>query len=256
MTSLAVEWVSLATPEFVAWTRLAGVRLPFPLNTSAQPFVPAPAPDDIRQLLAQRKLSDSATLAAARAVFIDPRLCLYAVRVDPAGRETKYAALTGMGADAVLVQLDPAQTSIRQIAETELAAAIVAGLPRVAPAPVPPVEITVRDAREIDAVIASGASQRTVYQHMERAGVPARLVAFREHNERFAVPSGVLGAVVSSADGSARHAPRAAGWREYPDGGLLQIERPGAKVLLCAYTHDAVFQAAVDAIASGYEARQ
>jgi hypothetical protein len=57
-------------------------------------------------------------------------------------------------------------------------------------------------------------------------------------------------------DRSPRHSARSASWREYAQGTLLQVEREPlhgeAMVLLCGATPQAMFRAAVDAVASCY----
>jgi hypothetical protein len=257
-TSLAVQWVSLSTPEFVAWTRLVEVTLPFPLNTGAQSFVAAPERTDIERRLAEQKLTDSPVLEAARAAFADPRLAVYAVRVLPDGTEAKYVAIAGRGDDAVLVLLDSHHVSVRQIGDTELAAGVVGSIPQLPELRLPTVEVPLRGLQEIDAAVASDASPRTVHLLMGQVGLPPALITAREQSGSGPAAGGALGAVAHSAGGSERHSTRSATWREFGSGALLQVERGvrqgEAVIMLTSFTPDALFRAAVDAIGSVYEA--
>jgi hypothetical protein len=255
MTSLAVDWVTLDVAEFVAWSRLADVRLPFPLNTGDLPYTAAPSRDEIESRLAERKLTDSPVLTATAAAFARPRLCVYAVRVGTDAAESKYVALAGHGDEAVVVLLEPGQVALRQIADTELAASVVAALPVPATLHVPSVEIALGDLVEIDKAIESGASARTLAAQMGQAGLPASLIALRQLSAT--TTGGALGAVGTDADGTGTHSRRSASWREFPDGALLQVERGERhgqpRILLAPYTPDVLFRAAVDAIGSVYE---
>jgi hypothetical protein len=257
MTSLAVEWATLTVPEFVGWTRLAEVSLPFPLNTGALAYTATPERDELNRVLAEQKLLDSPVLDAARETFAAPRLCMYAVRVLPDGTESKYVAVAGHGEHAVVVLLEPAQVALRQIADTELAASVVAALPALPALHVPSVEISLRELAEIDAAIEAGASARTLSVQMGQAGLPSSLIALRQRSTAGTTTGGALGAVGHDPDGSGRHSRRSASWREFDEGALLQVERgerQGEKrILLAPFTPDAVFRAAVDAIASVYE---
>jgi hypothetical protein len=257
MTSLAVEWATLPTPDFVAWTRRAGVRLPFPLNTGAQPYVHTPAPSQLDRILAERKLLDSPVLDATRAAFADTRLCVYAVRVTPAGAESKYVAIAGRDGAAALVLLDATSVAVRQIAETDLAASVVGSLPRLPVLPVPTVDVSLRGLQEVDAAIASGASSRTVRLQMGQLGLPPALIALREQSGTAPATTGALGVVARDADGHERHSSRSATWREFAAGALLQIERGTrhneAMIMLTPFTLDTLFGVALEAIGSGYD---
>jgi EspG family len=259
MTSVAVEWATLSTPEFVAWTRLAEVDLPFPLSTGAQAYVVAPERAQIQRTLAERKLADSPVLDAARAAFADPRLCVYAVRVTPDAVESKFVAVAGQGEEAVLILLDPSQVAVRQIADTDLAASVVGSMPRLPVLHVPTVEVSLRGLQEIDAAIAAGASQRVVQLQMGQVGVPQALIALHEQSAATPGASGALGAVARSPQGSDQHSTRSATWREYEQGALLQVERGSRQgepmIMMTPFTPDALFRAAVDAIGSVYESR-
>ncbi len=257
MTSLAAEWATLTVPQFVGWTRLAEVSLPFPLNTGALAYTAVPDRDELDRALAERKLAGSAVLTAVRETFAAPRLCVYAVRVLPDRTESKYVALAGHEDDAVIVLLEHDQVTVRQIADTELAASVVAALPALPALHVPSVEITLRELVEIDASIEAGASARSLSAQMGQAGLPQSLVALRQRSTAATTTGGALGAVGHDPDGTGRHSRRSASWREFDEGALLQVERGQrqgeTRILLTPYTTDALFRAAVDAIASVYE---
>jgi hypothetical protein len=264
MTSLALEWATLTVPEFVGWTRRVEVSLPFPLNTGALAYTATPERDELDRVLAQQKLLDSPVLDAARETFAAPRLCVYAVRVLPDGTESKYVAIAGHGEHAVVVvlesTLEPTRVMLRQIADTELAASVVAALPVLPALHVPSVEISLRELAEIDTAIEAGASARTLSVLMGQAGLPPSLIALRQLSTTGATTGGALGAVGHDPDGTGRHSRRSASWREFDEGALLQVERGArqgdTRILLAPYTPDAVFRAAVDAIASVYESGQ
>ncbi len=140
----AVDWVSLSTPQFVAWTRLRGLALPFPLGSGALGFVPGPDRDELTRLLAERELTDSPVLAAAAAAFAAPRLSVYAVRATvPDAAETKFYSLAGRDDRAVLLLLDAQQVAVREITDTELAAGVVGALPTMTPLRCEPCEVEV-----------------------------------------------------------------------------------------------------------------
>jgi hypothetical protein len=257
MSGDAGDWVHLSTPEFVAWCRLVEVRMPFPLNTASQPYIAAPARDEIEQVLGERQLDGSAALEAARAAFADPRLSVYAVRVTSDGTEAKYCSVAARDDSAVLVTLDPTSVALRRIADTELAASVVGALPLPEPAHVPSVELPVAGLLEIDAAMASAASPRAVRAQMSALGFPPELIALREQTGAEAVTTGVLGALGYPEHGEGRHSTRSATWREFEQGGLLQIERGArrgeAVVLVTPLGAEALFRAAVDAVSSVYE---
>lgn len=271
MTSVAIDWVTLGNREFVAWTRLVDVRLPFPLNTGAVGYGPAPGRDEIERILAARELSDSAVLEAARAAFSRPRLSVYAVRVDPDGVETRYLSIAGQGDDAVLVLLDATRVAVRRIADTELAAGVVGALPPLRPMRFEPCEVSAVALDEIDRIATTGVSPRTLRAHLAQAGFSEDLIAFRQRGEPGPTASGTLGAVGyddprgASGDGAGwdddavtlRHSTRSTNWREFTEGALLQVElgsRSGEQVLLLTPgTTDALFRGAVDAVASVFE---
>lgn len=258
MTSLAVEWATLSTPDFIAWTRQAGVRLPFPLNTGAQPYVRAPGASQLDRILAERKLLDSPVLQATRAAFAETRLCVYAVRVTPDGVESKYVAVVARSGEAVLVLLDATSVAVRQIAETDLAASVVGSLPRLPVLAVPTVDVSLRGLQEVDTAIASGVSSRTVRLQMGQLGLPPALIALREQSGTAPATTGALGAIARDADGRERHSSRSATWREFGTGALLQIERGTrhneAIIMLSPFTLDTLFRVALEAIGSVYEA--
>jgi hypothetical protein len=260
MTSLAVEWATLSTPQFVAWTRLAEVAMPFPLNTGAQPYIAAPDRAEIERTLEARKLIDSVVLAAARAAFAEPRLCVYAVRVAPDGTESKFVAVAGRGEEAVLVILDQQRVAVRRIGDADLAASVVGSLPSLPSLNVPTAEVPLSGLQEVDAAIESGVSPRIVHLQMGQLGFPPALIALRVQSGTAPATSGVLGAVAHEADGTSRHSTRSASWRELDQGALLQVERGvrqgTAMIMLTPLTPDALFRAAVDAIGSVYESRQ
>jgi hypothetical protein len=257
MTRVAVDWVTLSTPEFVAWTRAAEVRLPFPLNTGAQPYVAAPSREEITRTLAERALDTSPVLTAARTAFAEPRLSVYAVRATPDGGETKVCSVAARGDQAVLVLLDPRRVAVREIADTELAAGVVGALPPMTPLRVPSAQVTVSGLREVDAAIESGVSPRTLHTQMSYLGFPEELIALRERSGTEPATSGALGALGYEERGEPRHSTRSATWREFAEGVLLQVER-GVRhgepvVLLTPATADAMFRAAADAVTSVFE---
>jgi DNA-binding transcriptional ArsR family regulator len=271
MTSVAIDWVSLGNREFVAWTRLAGVRLPFPLNTGAVGYGPAPAREEIERILAERELTGSPVLEATRAAFAQPRLSVYAVRVDPQGVETRYLSIAGRGDDAVLVLLDERRVAVRRIADTELAAGVVGALPPLRPMRFEPCEVSAVALEEIDRIATTGISPRTLRAHLAQAGFSEDLIAFRQRGAPGPTASGTLGAVGYAPDGGdagtgsvdadetvLRHSPRSTNWREFNEGALLQVERGSRHgeqvVLLTPGTTDALFRSAVDAVASVFEA--
>lgn len=268
MTSLAVDWVTLGNREFVAWTRLSDVRLPFPLNTGAAGYGPAPDRDEIERILAARELTDSPVLEAARVAFSQPRLSVYAVRVDRGGAETRYLSVAGQGEDAVLVLMDANRVAVRRIADTELAASVVGALPPLQPMRFEPCEVSAAALEEIDRIATTGISPRTLRAHLAQAGFSEDLIAFRQRGEPGPAASGTLGAVGYQAgtaletapddEGPAlRHSTRSTNWREFTEGALLQVERGTRQgdqvVLLTPGTTDALFRSAVDAVASVFE---
>ena len=269
MTGVAVDWVTLGNREFVAWTRLVGVKLPFPLNTGAVGYGPAPDRDEIERVLAARGLSGSTVLEAARIAFAQPRLSVYAVRVDPDGAETRYLSVAAQAEDAVLVLMDANKVALRRIADTELAAGVVGALPPLRPMRFEPCEVSAEALEEIDRIATTGISPRTLRAHLAQAGFSEDLIAFRQRGEPGPAASGTLGAVGYQArdvvDESAddegptlRHSTRSTNWREFNEGALLQVElgsRHGEQVvLLTPGTADALFRSAVDAVSSVFEA--
>lgn len=269
MTELAVDWVTLSTPEFVAWTRLAGVGLPFPLSSGAQAYVPAPDRDEIERTLARRQLSGSPVLAATRDAFTAPRLAVYAVRAVPRAAETaggpgfdetKYVAIAAREEHAVLVLLDRDKVAVRQIADTELAAGVVGALPVLAPMRFAPCEVAVAGLQAADEAVraSSSASPRTVRTQMSLAGLPEELIAARLRAGDRALPGGALGALSYPSGAEPTPSPRSAGWREYPEGAVLHAQLPAQRgepmVQLAPLTPEGLFRAAVDAVASCYEA--
>jgi hypothetical protein len=260
MTTVAVDWVTLSTSEFVAWTRLEGVGLPFPLSSGAQSFVPGPSRDELASSLADRELADSPVLTAIRAAFAAPRLAVYAVRATPDGAETKYFAVADHGAHAALILLDSEKVALRAIADTELAAGVVGALPPMTPLRFDACEVTVGGMLEVDAAIDAGVSPRTLHSQMSHVGFSEELIAVRERAGNDPATSGAVGALAYADTGTAqpRHSTRSATWREYDEGAVLHVERGPrhgeATVLLTACTPDALFRAAVDAVSSLYEA--
>lgn len=258
-TSLAVEWATLTVPEFVAWSRWASVRLPFPLDGGELPFVDAPERDQVARILAERKLADSPVLAATAAVFRAPRLGVYAVRVSTDGSENRYVAIAGQEDDqAVMVMLESGQVALRAVADTELAAGVVGALPAVPALHTPAAEVSLQELVDIDAAIEAGESPRALSAQMGQAGLPASLIALRQRSGNAPTTAGALGAV--GFDGTTViHSRRSATWREFDEGALLQVERGRrqgqARILLTPYTPEALFRAAVDAIGSVYEQR-
>lgn len=256
MTGIAVDWVSLTTPQFVAWTRAQGLTLPFPLGSGALGFVPGPDADELSRLLAERELAGSPVLAAVAAAFAAPRLSVYAVRATLAdAAETKFYALAGRDDRAVLLLLDAAKVAVREITDTELAAGVVGALPAMTPLECEPCEVSVAGLRDLDAAIEAGASARTVRAQMSHLGLTEQLILLREQVGNAPATSGALGAMAyGGPDGLPRHSSRSASWREYQAGALLQVERGPRHgrpmVLLTPATPDALFRAAVDAVAS------
>jgi hypothetical protein len=269
MTGVTIDWVTLGNREFVAWTRLVDVRLPFPLNTGEVGYGPAPTRDEIERILADRDLADSAVLAGARSVFARPRLSVYAVRTDVAGTETRYLSIAGQDDDSVLVLLDADKVAVRRIADTELAAGVVGALPPLRPMRFEPCEVSVAALEEIDRIATTGISPRTLRAHLAQAGFSEDLIAFRQRGEPGPTASGTLGAVgygphnnidagEHGDDLAMRHSTRSTNWREFDEGALLQVER-GARngaqlVLLTPGSTDALFRSAVDAVSSLFEA--
>ena len=261
-TGAVIDWVTLSTPEFVGWTRMTDLALPYPLSTNDVPYIDAPERAEVTRLLGQRQLGTSPVLEAARAAMTAPRLIVYAVRVSADEREAKYVAIAGRDEEnAVLVLLDDRQVSVRIIADTELAAGVAGSLPPIAGLQFPSVEVPVSALQAIDSLVSSGATQRTVRAQMQHAGLPPQLASVQEHTPPGPVPSGVLGAVafgLGDQDAtSGRHASRSASWREFPAGAVLQVERGvrhGEQMMLLApLTTQALFRAAVDAVTSSYE---
>lgn len=254
MTGVAVDWVTLSTPEFVSWTRSAGVTLPFPLGSGALGFIDGPDKTELDRLLADRELADSPVLAATASAFARPRLSVYAVRATVADfAETKYLSVAGHDDRAVLLLLDARRVAIREIADTELAAGVVGALPELTPLRCEPCEVTVTGLREIDTAIEARVSPRTLRARMSQLGFGAELITLRERVGNDPATSGALGAMSYESE-QPRHSPRSASWREYPDGALLQVEREPRhgepRVLLLGATPQAMFRAAVDAVAS------
>ena len=134
---------------------------------------------------------------------------------------------------------------------------MVAALPDLPALHVPSAEITLRELAGIDAAIEAGVSARSLSVQMGQAGLPQSLIAFRQRASDTATAGGAVGAVGHDPDGTGRHSRRSASWREFGEGALLQLERGArqgeARILLTPYTPEAVFRAAVDAIASVYE---
>lgn len=266
MTGVAVDWVTLGIREFVGWSRLVGVRLPFPLSTGATGYGPAPGREEVQRILADRELSGSEVLEATRSAFADPRLSVYAVRVDADGAETKYLSIAGRQDAAVLVLLDADKVAVRRIAETELAAGVVGALPTLRPMRFEPCEVSAAALEQIDRLADTGVSPRTLRVHLAQAGFSDDLIEFRLRGDPARCPSGTLGALGypdspapgdGGQGGGARHSTRSTNWREFPDGALLQVERGARRgepiVLLTPGTTDALFRSAVDAVASVYE---
>ena len=263
MTDIAVDWVSLSTPEFVAWTRLTGVGLPFPLSSGAQSFVPGPSSDEIESTLRDRDLADSPVLAAIRSAFAEPRLAVYAVRATTDGAETKYFAVADRNEHAALILLDREKVALRGVADTELAAGVVGALPPMTPLRFEPCEVTVGGMLEVDAAIDAGVSPRTLHSQMSYLGYTEELIALRERTGNVPATSGAIGALsypdLEAGSREPRHSTRSATWREYDEGAVLHVERGARRgesiVQLTPCTPDALFRAAVDAVASLYEAR-
>jgi len=266
---LAANWVSMTTREFVAWTRHVGVRLPFPLSSGAQSFVAGPARDELDRVLADREPADSPVLAAIRSTFAEPRLAVYAVRATPDGAETKYFAVADRKAQAALILLDRDEVAVRAVADTELAAGVVGALPPMTPLRFEACEVTVGGMLEVDAAIDAGVSPRTLHAQMSHLGYSEELIAVRERAGNAPATSGAVGALTypeidpTAAGGAVpepRHSTRSATWREYDEGAVLHVERGARRgeptVVLTPCTPDALFRAAVDAVASLYEAGQ
>lgn len=259
MTGVTIDWVTLGNREFVAWTRLVDVRLPFPLNTGEVGYGPAPNRDEIERILGGRELAGSPVLAGARSAFARPRLSVYAVRTDPTGVETRYLSIAGQDDESVLVLLDADKVAVRRIADTELAAGVVGAVPALRPMRFEPCEVSVAALEEIDRIATTGISPRTLRAHLAQAGFSEDLIAFRQRGEPGPTASGTLGAVgYDGADLVLRHSTRSTNWREFDEGALLQAER-GARhgeqiVLLTPGSTDALFRSAVDAVASVFEA--
>jgi hypothetical protein len=270
MTGVTIDWVTLGNREFVAWTRLVDVRLPFPLNTGEVGYGPAPNRDEIERILTARELAYSPVLAGARSAFARPRLSVYAVRTDPTGVETRYLSIAGQDDESVLVLLDADKVAVRRIADTELAAGVVGALPALRPMRFEPCEVSVAALEEIDRIATTGISPRTLRAHLAQAGFSEDLIAFRQRGEPGPTASGTLGAVgydgprnrldvgEDGGDLVMRHSTRSTNWREFDEGALLQVER-GARhgeqiVLLTPGSTDALFRSAVDAVASVFEA--
>jgi hypothetical protein len=258
MSATSVDWATLSVPEFVAWARLSGLRLPFPLDSGELSFQPGPTREELEEILTERKLAGSPVLATAAAVFDQPRLGVYAVRVTLDGTESRYAAFAGRDDQAIVVLIEPPQVALRAITDVELAASVVGALPQLPVLHTPAAEVSLRELVDIDAAIEAGASPRTLSAQMGQAGLPASLVALRQRVGNAPTTAGALGAV-GFADDTLTHSRRSATWREFDGGALLQIERGRrqgqARILLTPYTNDALFRAAVDAIGSVYEAR-
>jgi hypothetical protein len=256
MTTVAVDWVTLSTPEFVAWTRLVGVGLPFPLSSGAQSFVHGPSRDEVERTLAARELAESPVLAAIRSAFAEPRLAVYAVRATPDGAETKYFAVADRGEHAALILLEREQVALRAIADTELAAGVVGALPPMAALRFESCEVSVGGMLEVDAAIGAGVSPRTLHTQMSAWGFSEELIAVRERAGNAPAASGAVGAL-SYPGAQPRHSSRSATWREYDEGAVLHVERGPRHgepiVLLTSCTPDALFRAAVDAVSSLYE---
>jgi hypothetical protein len=91
------------------------------------------------------------------------------------------------------------------------------------------------------------------------------LIAVRERAGNDPATSGAVGALaypeIEPGTGGCepRHSSRSATWREYAEGAVLHVERGARRgettVLLTPCTPDALFRAAVDAVASLFEAR-
>ena len=49
-TGAAVDWVTLSTPEFVGWSRLTDLSIPYPLSTGDVPYIDAPVDELVARL--------------------------------------------------------------------------------------------------------------------------------------------------------------------------------------------------------------
>ena len=107
-------------------------------------------------------------------------MVVYAVRVLPDGTESKAVSVGSQDDEAVLILLDRAQVSVRQIAETELAASVVGALPHPAGLATPSAEVTLSALQAVDAAVAAGVSERTVRGAMVTAGMPEALIALQQ----------------------------------------------------------------------------
>lgn len=249
-------WVTLPLPEFVSWCRWVEGQLPFPLDSGELGFLDGPRRDEMARILAEHKLQDSPVLAATKAVFAAPRLGVYAMRATLDGGEGRYLAIAGQDDQAVMVLIEADRAAVRPVADTELAASVVAALPPLPALHSPSAEISLRDLVEIDKAIEAGESPRALAAQMNQAGLPASLVALRQRVGNQLTTAGALGAVGYSG-AELTHSARSATWREFDEGALLQVERGErqgeAWILLTPLTPDSLFRAAVDAVGSVYE---
>jgi len=249
-------WVTLPLPEFVSWCRWAEVQLPFPLDSGELGFLDGPRRDEMERILAERELRDSPVLAATKAIFAAPRLGVYAMRATLDGGEGRYLAVAGQDDQAVMVLIEGDRAKIRPVADTELAASVVAALPPLPALHMPSAEISLRDLVAIDKAIETGESPRALSAQMNQAGLPASLIALRQRVGNEVTTAGALGAV-GYAGAELTHSARSATWREFDEGALLQVERGDrhgeAWILLTPLTPDSLFRAAVDAVGTVYE---
>lgn len=256
MTPLVVDWTTLSTAEFVGWTKVAGVRLPYPLNTGELPYIDTPDTAAVIKILELRRLTDSAALSAAKAALSGARLAVYAMHVPPAGAEQRFVAVAGEDDAAVLAVVDGERVALREVPSTELAPSLVAALPPIAGATLPEAELTLREMQLVDDAFAQGRPVRTIRELMERAGYPPALAEFRERCGTDRGSPGALGAVAFDRDGG-RHSTRGVAWQEYSFGTLLLVEqrrrRGEPSALVGPFRRDALIRAGVDLVAGLYE---
>jgi hypothetical protein len=257
MTGVAVDWATMSTPEFVGWTRMVGVGLPFPLNTGEMEWIEAPDPIAVRKILELRQLADSPILEDTAAVFARPRLAVFVIRVHLGGEDQRFVAIAGKDDDkAVLVLLDRERTTVRIVAEHELVASMVGTLPALTGYPCPTAEVTIADLQAVDQAFASGLGERERHALMVNAAFPPQLIALRERIGTKGGTTGLIGAVAFDGPDEVRAAQRSASWREYPEGALFQVEqrqrRGDRSALVGAYSPDAVFRAAADLVSDLY----
>lgn len=201
---------ALPTPQFAVWARGTRLRLPYPLDISTVPGAGVAAPDP-----------ESPELRTLADILAAPRVSAFGLRSLPDGAADCYLAVAGP-ADAMLLTMDAAETTLASTAETELALGVVTALPTTAAFALNAVELP---EGEWDALVALAREDapKQLTERFAQAGLPGELGAAVAAAEAEPVAIGVLGAS-AWAGPTERLGPRLAAWYEYPSGAVL-VER-------------------------------